>query len=358
MTTGRYSKRSFLKGLFSLPLASLPMPSKASGRGSWQKAIGKALGRKQDFRLCFGSCHRHDSPQTHWQKIYRRKPDLWLWLGDNIYGDTRDLKELEFKYQTVLDGPYGHFRKEIPVDGIWDDHDFGEDGADSTYPLKVESQKLHLDFLGVNESNVRRHQEGIYHTKEILNGAVKFYFLDTRYFKDTKKGPGQSMLGETQWQWLEDEMATSQAKVNIFVTPIGFLLNRLFVTEDWAEFPDDKERLMKLVGLFDLSGVFFMSGDKHFGSFIKRSWERRGEDVDYFEFQSSGLTHVAPGYQLKAVKKLYGKRNTVTQMNFGQIDFYEEDGYFFMVWSLFSLESFRRLTRVFYLDDKGMWQRP
>ena len=352
----RVSKRSFLKGLCSLPLLSFAGGAKASE--SWQSAIGKALGRKQDFRVCFGSCHFHEAPQTHWKKIYRRRPDLWLWLGDNIYGDTRDIKELEAKYQTVLDGPYGEFRKKVPVDGIWDDHDFGEDGANSSYPLKKESQDLHLNFLGVPEVSTRREQEGIYHTREILNGAVKYYFLDTRYFKDTEKGRGHSLLGETQWQWLEQEMATSQAKVNIFVTPIGFLLNRLFVTEDWAEYLDDKERLLKLIGLYNLSGAFFMSGDKHFGSFIKRSWDRMGEDVDYFEFQSSGLTHVAPDFQLKAVRKLYGKRNTVIQKNFGQIDFYQEGDHFFMVWTLYSLESLRRLSRVFYLDKNGLWQRP
>lgn len=354
----RVSKRSFLKGLFSLPMVSFAPKVVARQSQDLTLAMAKALSRQQDFRVCFGSCHFHEAPQTHWSIIKQRRPDLWLWLGDNIYGDSRDLEVLKNKYQQVLDGPYGEFRKKVAVDGIWDDHDFGEDGANSSYPLKVESQQLHLDFLGVEKSSMRRNRQGIYHSKELLDGDVKYYFLDARYFKDVEKGPGRSLLGEVQWQWLEEEMTKSSAKVNVFVTPIGFLLNRLFVTEDWAEYPDDKERLMEMVAKYDLSGVFFMSGDKHFGSFIKRSWKRGSHDVDYFEFQSSGLTHVAPDYQLKAVRKLYGKRNTVIEKNFGQLDFYREGEHFFMVWSLFSLESHRRLTRVFYLDELGLWQRP
>lgn len=352
------SKRKFLKSLLGSGALGLT-PSAWAGLLKNNEGKGlKRIGRGQDFRLAFGSCHFHDGSQDHWQDIAATNPDLWLWLGDNIYGDTRVLSELEEKYQKVLRGPYGLFRKNFKVDGIWDDHDFGEDNADSSYPLKVDSQRLHLDFMGVSQNSWRRRREGIYHTREELDGKIKFFFLDTRYFKDPKKGRDSSLLGEAQWQWLEEEMATSTAVINIIVTPIGFLLNRLFVTEDWAEYPADKERLLSLIAHYDLSGTFFMSGDKHFGSFIKRSWDRGTDKVDYFEFQSSGLTHVAPTAQLKAVRKLYGKKNTVIERNFGTIDFYEQEDRFVMVWNLHSLESHRFLSRVFYLDENGLWQRP
>ncbi|MCF8059619.1 MAG: alkaline phosphatase family protein [Bacteriovoracaceae bacterium] len=354
----RFTKRNFLKALVALPIGLRCPQADVGLRGEHLTSFTKAMGRFQDLRLCFGSCNYQDHSQDYWKKIAKRRADLWFWLGDNIYGDTRDVTVLENKYKQLLGSPYGEFRKNIEIDGIWDDHDFGEDAADGSYPHKIVSQKLHLDFLDVPESDDRRKREGIYHSREDLNGTIKTYFLDTRYFKSTEKGEGEDLLGEDQWRWLEAEMAASKAKVNIIITPIGMLLNRLFVTEDWAEFPDDKNRLLALVAKYNLSGVFFMSGDKHFGAFIKRSWQRNGEEVDYFEFQSSGLTHVAPKSQLKIVRKFYGKRNTITDKNFGQIDFYQEGKYFFMVWTLFSLEGHRRLTRVFYLDRAGVWQRP
>lgn len=344
------SKREFLK----LCLAStFSWPLVASGSNNRNPLAGE----NHSFRVCFGSCHFQSSPQTHWAKIAKHNPDLWLWLGDNIYGDTRDLNILKEKYQMVLKGPYGRFRNRFPVDGIWDDHDFGEDGANRLYPHKVESQKLHHDFMGLPKDHIRRKQEGIYHTRTECEGKVKFYFLDTRYFKEEEKGKGSSLLGEKQWQWLEREMEESTALINIFVTPIGFLLNRLFVTEDWAEYPDDKKRLLDKIEQLNLSGIFFMSGDKHFGSFIKRGQERNGEKVDYYEFQSSGLTHVAPKGQLKLIKKFYGKRNCVLEKNFGRFDLFFEGDHTFMTWSLFSLERNRMLTRNFFLNQDNIWVR-
>ncbi len=355
-----FSKRHFFKAMAGASLSGLPLRVLANlgENASLTKAFSKALRRKQDLRVAFGSCHFHDGKQDHWAQISRERPDLWLWLGDNIYGDSRDISVIKAKYHKVEFGPYAQFRRTYPIDGIWDDHDFGEDNANKTYPLKEQTQQLHLDFLGVSQEDPRRFQEGIYHTREELDGQIKFFFLDTRYFKDEDKGKDATLLGEAQWQWLENEMASSTAAINIFVTPIGFLLNRLFVTEDWAEYPTDKDRLLECIAKYDLSGAFFMSGDKHFGAFIKRSWQRKEERVDYFEFQSSGMTHVAPKSQLAAVKKLYGKKNTVIERNFGKMDFYHQDGHFFMVWSLHSLESHRFLSRVFYLDDQGLWQRP
>jgi alkaline phosphatase D len=43
-----------------------------------------------DFRVAFGSCARYarDPQQRVFDAIARQSPDLFFWLGDNIYGDT------------------------------------------------------------------------------------------------------------------------------------------------------------------------------------------------------------------------------------------------------------------------------
>lgn len=344
------SKRSFLKGLLSSTVAMT-----AGLRNSIARNI--IYGNTRPFKFCFGSCHWHESPQGHWEKIKAKNPDLWLWLGDNIYGDTRDMNLLSDKYKTVTDGPYGDFRAQFPIDGIWDDHDFGEDGANREYPHKEESQKLHLDFLGVDEFDPRRNQKGIYHTREEAEGRVKFYFLDTRYFRDPKKGEGHDLLGEEQWQWLEREMENSTADVNIFVTPIGFLLNRFFVTEDWAEYPHEKQRLLDKIQSLSLSGAFFLSGDKHFGAFIKRDYEYDGDKIYFHEFQSSGLTHTPGKGVLGLIGKLYGKKNCLLEKNFAEVQIYFEENAIHMAWILHSLEKRRIKSRYFYLNKDKNWIR-
>ncbi|MCR9083112.1 MAG: alkaline phosphatase family protein, partial [Cyclobacteriaceae bacterium] len=37
-------------------------------------------------RIAFGSCNRQNRPQPLWQPIVSDNPDLWIWMGDNIYG--------------------------------------------------------------------------------------------------------------------------------------------------------------------------------------------------------------------------------------------------------------------------------
>ncbi len=57
------------------------------------------------LRIAFGSCNREYQPQTHYDAIAAQRPDLWIWLGDNVYGDTTNETELRDKYAQVLAAP-------------------------------------------------------------------------------------------------------------------------------------------------------------------------------------------------------------------------------------------------------------
>ncbi len=356
----KISKRFFLKGLLSLPMATKAFGiTKDSTKDLAKEREAKEEGRRDKLRLCFGSCNHQSGPQSFWPIIAEQNPDSWFWLGDNIYGDSEDPSVLKGKYRRILEGPYRKFFSRFKVEGIWDDHDYGQNGGDWEYPSKIESQKLLLDFLGVDEEDERRHREGVYYSRIFSVGrkSVKVYFLDCRYFKDASSGEDDALLGQAQWQWLENEIATSTAEVNLFVSPIGVLLNRLFVTEDWYEYSAERRRLLDLIGKHDLSGTFFLSGDKHFGAAIKRSSKRIGKKkVDYYEFQSSGLTHGLRKELNIPVKTTYGRKNVVTTRNFGQIDFLEVKGHLHMIWTLHSLtDKNLKVIRNFQLDER-LWR--
>ena len=38
-------------------------------------------------RIAFGSCNKADARQDLWDDIVARRPDAWIWAGDNVYGD-------------------------------------------------------------------------------------------------------------------------------------------------------------------------------------------------------------------------------------------------------------------------------
>lgn len=345
----RISKRLFLKGLLAAPTMA-----KAS---MWSNSQDTKNSDK--LRICFGSCNRQSRSQAYWSTIAQQDPDAWFWLGDNIYADTESPAVLESRYKSMLRGQYKSFVSKYQVEGIWDDHDYGKDGAGRLHPIKKDSQRLFLDFLGVDGNDVRRKREGIYYSKSfaVADKSVKVYFLDCRYFKDPETGGRNNLLGEAQWQWLEEELANSQADVNLFVSSIGVLLNRLFVTEDWAEYPRDRSKLLDLIGKYNLSGSFFLSGDKHFGAAIKKSASRAGRGrVNYFEFQSSGLTHNNGEDRLRFIRSFYGRKNVIGTRNFGQIDFTHNNGELKMDWTLHSLsDKSLKIKRSFQLQ-KGLWE--
>lgn len=62
--------------------------------------------------IAFGSCNRQDLPQDIWKAVAQNQPDLWIWTGDNIYGDSEDMNVLNKKYLKQKNGKdYQIFRK-------------------------------------------------------------------------------------------------------------------------------------------------------------------------------------------------------------------------------------------------------
>jgi alkaline phosphatase D len=84
------------------------------------------LGQKNTLsRIAFGSCSKDEEPQL-WKEIVQQKPQLWIWLGDNIYGDSQDSSVLRVKYKHQKSNTeYQQLIKAMPVIGTWDDHDYG-----------------------------------------------------------------------------------------------------------------------------------------------------------------------------------------------------------------------------------------
>ena len=53
-------------------------------------------------RIAFGSCCRQDRPAPIFQSVGAFAPDVWIWMGVNIYGDTTDMDEIRKHYHDLL----------------------------------------------------------------------------------------------------------------------------------------------------------------------------------------------------------------------------------------------------------------
>lgn len=248
--------------------------------------------------IAFGSCNRHDLPQPLWTPILEENPDLWIWLGDNVYGDTHDMNLLESKYEAQYNQEdYAKIRQNMEVIGIWDDHDYGINDGGVNYAQKEQSQQLMLDFLDEPETSDRRNRKGAYAAYTFGEGDQKviIYLLDARYHRDTlMKAEGSyipnlegTVLGEEQWSWLEAEFKNSDAAINIIASGIQFIAEE-HAFEKWANFPKERERLMNLIADSGINSPVFLSGDRHIAEIAKTTLPN-GKDI--YEVTSSGLTH-------------------------------------------------------------------
>jgi alkaline phosphatase D len=255
-------------------------------------------------RIAFGSCNDQNAEQPLWTPIRKSDPDLWVWLGDNIYADTEDMQKMQADYRRQKQTPgYAALREQTRVVGTWDDHDYGVNDGDRTYPRRDSSQTLFLDFLGVPDDDPRRARDGVYsaHTYGPPGRRVKVILLDTRYHKDPldyvgspdrlyAADPDAGLLGEAQWAWLENELTTGDAQVYVIGTSIQ-AIGAEHRWEKWADVPTERQRLLETIRRSQAPGVVLISGDRHRGEL-----SRHDDAVGYplYELTSSGMTHATP----------------------------------------------------------------
>ena len=279
-------------------------------------------------KIAFGSCATQETENVMWPAIQAHDPDAFIWLGDNIYGDSEDPGVLEEKYirQKAQPGYQNFLRSGVTILGTWDDHDYGWNDAGKEYPSKEASKDLMLNFLDVDDSDPVRSRPGVYQSRVISAGerSVKVILLDTRWFRDEltldttghgKYAPGKSgtILGEEQWGWLESELNNSQADVHIIGSSIQ-AISEEHGWEKWANFPHELERLYTLIDESQAANTIIISGDRHMAEISKR---QLASGQALYDITSSGMTHVY--VQPEAEPNAYRDSPFIQKRNWGLI---------------------------------------
>jgi alkaline phosphatase D len=286
----------------------------------------------KNFIIAFGSCNNQEMPNFLWKEILKNNPTVWIWGGDIIYSDTEDMAFMAKNYQRQKNDPdYANFIKNIDILATWDDHDFGLNDGGIEYPKKAEAQDLFLDFIDVEKDDNRRQQEGVYFAKDykVNDETIKIILLDTRYFRtalsqDTKTkkkykpntyGEG-SMLGDTQWEWLTNQLKSSKASFNIIVSSIQYLSSE-HGYESWGNMIHEVDKLENLIRTTDAKNTIILSGDRHLSEFSKKNINNFSYPL--IDFTSSGMTHSYSNFQEEFNKYRVGY--VVSEKSFGILKF-------------------------------------
>ena len=274
------------------------------------------------IKIGLGSCLDQDYPQPIWQSIKKEDLNYFIFLGDNVYGDTRygslrKMKSAYDKQKKVLPD----FLNDISIFSIWDDHDFGINDGGADYRFKRRAQELYLDFWEISKDDDRSNREGIYFSKNeiFFDKKFKFIFLDTRFFRSKLKGkksnyieniePDATILGNAQWTWLENELKSDFDFLFIFSSIQIIAKDHRF--EKWSNFPNERAKLFELLDQFNDKTILF-SGDRHRAGIYRKN--------GIIELTSSSMNK--PGSSFSETDSyLIGK--TYPQENYGVLEILE-----------------------------------
>jgi len=240
-------------------------------------------------RIAFGSCIDQRAPQAITETVQAYGPDLFVFLGDNVYGDveagTADKLRQTYERQD-RSAEFARLLRAPRILATWDDHDYGVNDGGGDFVLKRDAEALFLDFWQVPADDPRRARDGVYGSFFFgpEGRRVQIILLDTRFFRSPLRptderdakgkerylpdtSPAKTMLGAAQWRWLEavlEETADLRiigSSIQVIAEAHGF--------ERWGHLPAERDRLYRLLRQASDVPTIVISGDRHFAALYR-----------------------------------------------------------------------------------------
>jgi alkaline phosphatase D len=250
-----------------------------------------------DVEFLIGGCNlMHDPGDTYGTSssailnIMRQDPaDFMLWTGDVFYHryNSSGFPGLEYNDTSKMFARWVKsrthsvkraFKQSKFQLATWDDHDFGPNNAGSDYAYRDFSINMFKNFWG----NGTYPQDGVYNTYKYRD--LQFFLTDNRSFQTQ-----QDYLGRTQLEWLKAELMNSSATFKFIVIPSAVLWSWQGTSEISMYQSGERDELYDFIYYNNISGVIFLSGDKH-KSYFARYDPGCGGTYPLYEFMSSPMT--------------------------------------------------------------------
>ena len=246
-----------------------------------------------DFNFLAGSCSYFNQPEydrpgkpygndsSIFDIMAKTPANFNVWLGDNWYNREVDfLSSWGLNYRPSLDRSRKVLQPlfaAMPQYSIWDDHDFGPNDGGKSYILKKESRDIFMKY-SLNPS-YGEDGKGIY--SKISYSDVDIFLTDNRYFRSEPDYPDstnglpnieKTYFGPAQMEWLKNSLLNSKATFKI-ITSGSQVLNKFTTYDCMVHYVREYNELLDFLYSQKITGVIFLSGDRHHSEIIK--YERK-----------------------------------------------------------------------------------
>lgn len=260
-----------------------------------------------------------------YKRMKQKQNDFMVWLGDDVYYWKKSYSSYDgmLNYNLRLRKTFKKYRDFLsatPQYAIWDDHDYGPDNSDKNFVLKDSSLEV---FKGVWPNTYPQGEQlkGNYFNFRYYD--AEFFMCDDRYFRAPDGDSLGDFLGETQLVWLKNKLLSSDA-VFKFIAIGSQVLNDNHFGESYALYPRERNDLFDFIAKNNITGVIFLTGDKHYSELSKRDWN----GFPLYDFTCSPLT--TPPLPRRLVGAYHNPHRMsgtdYAKRNFGKISFSGEVG--------------------------------
>lgn len=250
---------------------------KAVARGPFGY-VRAALAATAKEIVTFGgtSCtHQKSAPYTLLADAARRKLDFFIHGGDHVYtdsgGSSVTLSEYRDKYanawraagMSALHGSTGMVT-------TWDDHEIQNDWNPETFPAArlATARQAFFEHRALRRNTTA--PERIWRSL-VWGQTLELLVLDARSERkpSTRTTARAQFISPAQMTWLKDRLDRSTAVFKFVVTSVpitNFPAGIADETDKWEGYDAQREELLDFIEKQDIKGVWWLSGDLHFGS--------------------------------------------------------------------------------------------
>ncbi|HZQ05016.1 MAG TPA: alkaline phosphatase D family protein, partial [Anaerolineae bacterium] len=220
--------------------------------------------------------HSATTSPTWFNAPAAENPDFVIIGGD--FGKVRPMpnafvKRMRLRFKNMYSraknpGLVDNILRRYPVAHMWDDHDFGANNVDKTFPNKHAALGVLQEYFPVYPMT----QYGDW--QKFSYGNADFFLLDSRSQRDPVTDPddanksmldGDNLGKKGQLEWLKSGLLASTARWKFIVSPDPF--NPTVGKPDaWAGFKHERRALVNFIRSHHIGGIILLPGDIHLGA--------------------------------------------------------------------------------------------